>query len=196
MKIHDYINALPDVYRKDSESNNYKLLLLEQRLIEGLYKDIEDVQATMDIYSATGKTLDLYGAIYGQARGNATDEQYRYLIVQKVARNMVSSNYNGIVKAISVAFDVPVTEFQFRETENPCEVEVLNIPYSVLLNAGLTVEQMEGIIQGMLPIGVILAPLELAGTFEFSASADEYDENAGFGNVDQTIGGYFGYLAS
>lgn len=196
MRMADYINALPDAYKKHTESNNYKLLHMEERLVAGLRADIEAVHETLDIYKATGKTLDLYGAMYNKPRGTATDEQYRYLILQRIAQNMVTGDYNSIVNAIAVAFDVPPNSFQFRETENPCEVEVLNLPYGILLNAGMTVEQMQDTIQGLLPVGVMLAPLVLSGTFEFSASADEYDENAGFGNADQTIGGYFGYLAS
>ena len=128
MKITDYVNALPDSYQKHINSNNYKLLQLEQHFISSLNDDIVAVQETLDLYSATGKTLDLYGAIYGMSRGEATDEQYRYLISQKVAQNMVKGDYNSIVNALAVVFNVPVTSFQFRETENPCEVEVLNLP--------------------------------------------------------------------
>lgn len=196
MKITDYINALPDVYKKHEGSNNYKLLSLEQKLIADFEDDIQAVQDTLDIYNATGKTLDLYGAMYGVPRGKATDEQYRYLVTQKIAQNMVTGDYNSIVNAIAVAFNVPVTEFGFRDTGNPAEVECVNLPYSALLNAGMTVEQAREIISGLLPVGITLVLQELAGTFEFSASADEYDETAGFGNVDQTIGGYFGYLAN
>jgi hypothetical protein len=195
MAIIDYVKSLPDAYKKHSESNNYKLLLMEEQLVGGLKEDIEAVHNTLDIYSATGKTLDLYGAMLGAPRGSATDEQYRYLILQKVAQNMVTGDYNSIVNAISVAFDVPVTEFKFVETENPVEVECVNLPYGVILNAGITEDQVRKIISNLLPIGVKLEINAFAGTFEFSAVADEYDENAGFGNVDQTIGGYFGMLA-
>lgn len=195
MRISDYINALPDIYQKGENSNNYKLLLLEQELIADLYKDIEGVWETADLYSATGKTLDLYGEMYGQPRGKATDEQYRYLIAQKVAQNMVEGDYNSVVSSIAVAFDVPPTQFKFVESA-PAEVRCDNLPYEVLLKAGITVEQAIAIIQSLLPAGVTLAPLALAGTFEFGAAADEYDEGKGFGNIAQTVGGFFGYLAN
>lgn len=194
MLIADYINALPDSYKKTAESNNYKLLLLEERLVRGLRDDIEAVQATMDIQTATGATLDLYGTIYNQARGSLTDEQYRYVIMQRVARNMVDGSYNKIAESLAVAFNTSPTAFKLAETSNPAEVEILDLPYSVLQTAGLTASQMVQIIRGMLPVGVKLAPISLEGTFEFAASAEEYDENAGFGNIDQTIGGYFGFL--
>ena len=193
MKISDYVNLLPDSFKKNPESNNYKLLSLEERLVRDLRSDIEAVDATADIYTATGKTLDLYGQMYGKPRGTSTDEQYRYLILQSVAQTQVTGDYNSIVNAIAVAFGVPATEFRLVET-GACEVEISNLPFTILQNAGMTAEQMQDIIQGLLPVGVKLAPMNLEGTFEFG-SADDYDESKGFGNVAQTMGGYLGHLA-
>lgn len=196
MQIADYVNALPDAFRKDANSNNYKLLLMEQNGVQTLRNDIQAVQDTLDIYSATGKTLDLYGAIYGQKRGSMTDEQYRYIIMQKAAGCLVSSDANSIIQALAVVFQCDASEFGLSETENACEVEITNLPYSILQKIGLTPKQIYGVISGMLPSGIKLAPLELSGTFEFSASADEQSDTAGFADEAQTIGGYFGYLAS
>ena len=46
----------------------------------------------------------------------------------------------------------------------------------------------------LLPIGVGVSASNFNGTFEFADTATEYDENAGFGNIEQTIGGYMGLL--
>lgn len=194
MRVNEYVDKLPDSYKKASSSNNYKLLQLEQSLVQGLRDDIEAVNAVLDIYSATGATLDLYGAMYRQVRGGLTDEQYRYAILQKAAQCMTEVDYDSIVNSVSVAFDVPASDFVMQETDNPAEVEVLNLPYSILLKAGITKQQMTQIIKAMLPAGVSLASLSLEGSFQFSAYGDEYDESAGFGSIDQTIGGYFGML--
>lgn len=194
MQISEYINALPDAYRKGTESNNYKILRLEERLVSDLRMDIEAVEAALDIHNATGATLDLYGEAYSQPRGGMTDEQYRYIILQRVARNMAKGDYNSIVMALAVAFGVPTENVSFAETENPAEVEVRNMPYTVLQSAGITEKQLRGIILAILPAGVSLAPVMLEGTFEFSAYANEYDETAGFGDIEQNVGGYLGLL--
>ena len=196
MQILDYIHALPDSYEKGEKSNNYKLLSLEHRLVERFREDIDAVQETLDIYRATGKTLDNYGSIYGQARGSMTDEQYRYAITQKAARYLVDGSVNGVAEALAVAFGVSASLFGIRETENTCEVEITDLPFSVLQKAGLTVSQIHQIIAEMLPSGVKLAPLNFEGTFTFAATADEHDPLAGFGNIEQTTGGYFGYLST
>ena len=44
----------------------------------------------------------------------------------------------------------------------------------------------------LMPIGVTIENANFEGTFEFAETATEYDENAGFGNIEQTIGGYMG----
>ena len=195
MRITDYVNALPDAYKKHSESNNYKLLMMEHRSIGALADDIEAVESTLNIYDAIGKTLDLYGQMYSVPRGDATDEQYRYLITQKVAQNMVTGDYNSIVNAISVAFNVPVTSFSFREL-GQCEVEALNLPYGILIDADITVKQMRDIIQGLLPVGVTLKSLDLDGTFEFSDMEYEASTIKGFcQNEGDEEGGYFGILS-
>lgn len=197
MRITDYINALPDAYQKSPESNNYKLLLLEERLVGGFRDDMDALFDTLDIAKATGKTLDLYGEIYNQPRGGMTDEQYRYIILQRIGRNMAKGDYNSIVRALAVAFGVSTENVVFEETANPAEVEAKRLPYSILLNAGITANQLTQMIRAILPVGVGLASkLHLEGTFEFSASADEYDDQAGFGSIDQTIGGHLGYLVT
>lgn len=196
MQMRDYMLALPDSYQKGTQSNNYRLLSLEQKLVDDFRADIEAVQKTLDLYSATGKTLDLYGSIYGQARGSITDEQYRYIIAQKSARCLVDGTANSVIEALAVAFGVSPSLFAISETDNPCEVEVSDLPFSILQNAGMTASQIYQIIAELMPCGVKLLPLNLEGTFEFGASADERDPLAGFGNIAQTTGGYFGYLAT
>ena len=194
MLISNYINALPDAYKKEPENNTYKLLLLEQLFVNDLRDDLQALDDVLDIHNATGKTLDLYGDMYKQGRGSLSDEQYRYTILQRVTRNLAQGDYNSIVNALSVAFGVPATQIKFVDAENPAEVEMQNIPYSVLLDAGITAGQFQSILLNVLPAGVSLAPLNLEGTFEFGGTEMTYDEEKGMGNIEQTIGGYFGYL--
>lgn len=194
MRIEEYMESLPDVYDKGEDSNNYKLLQMERKLISDLEKDIEDVENTLDIRKAFGKTLDRYGEIYGQDRGELTDAQYRIVILQKAIRNSVGGDANSIILALASAFGVDASSFGLAETENVCEIRVTGLPYSILQNVGMTQDQVKKMIDDLTPIGVKSAPLELDGTFEFASSYGEYDEDAGFGNIDQTIGGYLGYL--
>lgn len=197
MLIDDYIRELPDVYAKGTDSNNYKILRLFMDGIQAIREDMRAVEEAADINNAFGKTLDFFGERVGKARGKATDEQYRMLIMQQAAANRTESDYNSVVSSLAAALGVDVKSFILRDTDNPAEVEIKNLPYSELLNAGITGEQAVGIIRGVLPAGVTLAPVNLEGTFEFCSCEDPdwHDPQKGFGDIEQTTGGFFGYLA-
>lgn len=45
-------------------------------------------------------------------------------------------------------------------------------------------------IESLLPICVTLEADNFEGTFEFADVDNEYDKAKGFGNIEQTIGGY------
>lgn len=196
MRISDYINELPDSYKKGTDSNNYKLLYLEERLVCSFRTDVEAVQETLDITKARGKTLDLYGAMYGQARGSLTDEQYRVAILQRVSRYLSGSDYNSTVNALASALGVSPTEIKLVEEFNPMKITVSELPYTILQNAGITSDQISQIIEALMPVGVPLGNLEVSGTFEFGTTNNEYDENKGFGGIGTAIGGYFGLVSN
>lgn len=197
MKITDYIDALPDAYKKTPDSNNYKLLLMEQILVQDFSDDTVAVGDTLNILKANGSTLDLYGKMYNQHRGKMNDEQYRYAILQKATRLLSGCDHESIVKALSAVFDVSPTSFTIKDADENCVVEIENLPFSVLQNIGISAEQAIQMIESMLAVGVRLSnKINFVGTFEFGTVDDEYDEQKGFGNVEQTIGGYFGYLSN
>lgn len=189
----DYIKNLPDAWNKETESNNYKLLSLEQALVETLSRDVAAVQNALDINRASGKTLDLYGDMVGVKRGLARDEQYRYLILATVAKQFCDGTDASVAEQLAVALGCDVSEFQTEEGNGT--VSFSRMPLESVLRAGLTTAQLNATVQALLPIGVKLETFELQGTFEFSASADEYDEAAGFADEAQTIGGKLGAMS-
>ena len=86
------VERLPDCYRKDEDSNNHKLLELERLATEELRLDIKTVLDSLDLNQANGNTLDLYGDMLGQRRGLLNDEQYRYMILARIGRNVVQGD--------------------------------------------------------------------------------------------------------
>lgn len=71
---------LPDCYRKDPESNNYKLLEIGHLAIDKLMNDISYTKNSKDLTKAYGATLEHFGNMIGQLRGSLDDNQYRYLL--------------------------------------------------------------------------------------------------------------------
>lgn len=191
------VERLPDCYRKDQESNNVKMLELGRLAAEQLRADIRAVLESLDLGHATGKTLDLYGDMLGQRRGLLNDEQYRYMLLSKIGRNTVQGDYNSIMNTLVLMFgsqmgDITLDDLEVEEEERPCVVRLTKFPVQILISAGFSSRQAVAMIESLLPICVTLAADNFEGTFEFAESAGVYDELAGFGNVEQTIGGYLG----
>ena len=184
---------LPDCYKKDKQSNNYKILEIERHAGEKLRNCLCEIENILDIENARGVVLDAYGERFGQPRGRATDEQYRVMIKSKIIRNLSNGSYLDVINAISVSFGCSVDDVVLTELKDePMTVTLEKVPLTAIVKAGFTTSQACQIVKSLLPVGVKLKSVLFDGTFEFSSVEDEYDELAGFADDAGTIGGYFG----
>ena len=186
---------LPDAYRKDRDSNNAKILEVEKRTLDQIRESISAIYESLDLNNAYGKTLDLFGEMVGQRRGKATDEQYRILIKSKMARNNANADYNSIIRAICITFDCDPGDITFTELDDPCKVTLDGLPISQLNKSNIDMATAVAIINALMPVGVFMESMSFAGTFEFSGAELERDPEKGFGNVEQTVGGYLGLVS-
>lgn len=191
------VKNLPDVYCKTDDSNNSKILQIEKHAMDKLREAIRATYESLDLDNATGATLDLYGDMVGQPRGKAIDSQYRLLIKTRIIRNLANGDYNGIVNLLSLIFGCSPTEIVLTELDEPCKVRMESMPIDILNATEINVDTAVQIIKELIPAGVMLESAEFTGTFEFSGGTElVYDADAGFADIDQTIGGYLGYMFS
>lgn len=186
---------LPDAYRKDPASNNAKILEIEKLSLDRLRETVNAIYESLDIDKAYGKTLDLYGEALGQLRGVATDEQYRVLLKNRIVRNFSNADHTSIVNAICVTFGCDPSEVLLTELDEPCKVALEGMPFAKINEANIDVKTAVQIVINLLPAGVYMEAVEFSGTFEFGGIEMVYDENAGFADAEQTIGGYFGLMS-
>lgn len=185
---------LPDCYKSDEQSNNFKILEIERIADNELRKCLNEIAEILDIENATGAVLNAYGERFGQPRGKATDEQYRVMIKSKVVRSLSNGSYKNIVDAICSTFGCDITDVCIVESETPMAVSLEKAPLASIVRAGFTTNQAYQIIKSLLPAGVDLEYMLFEGTFEFAETDTEYDETAGFAvsDDDQSIGGFLG----
>lgn len=189
------VKNLADAFYKAESSNNRKILEIEKSASDELRAGISAVLDSLDINKATGKTLDMYGEMIGQNRGVATDEQYRFMLRSRIVRNLTNGDHNSIVAALSMIFQCEPTDFRIVEGEKPLDVQFVGLPLTAINKAGLTVDSAMQIIKEIVPVGAQVSSFMFPGTFRFGTTAMEYDEAAGFANLEQTIGGYFGWAS-
>lgn len=188
---------LPDVYKKDSSSNNFKILEIERTANNELRSMLYEIENIFDIDNATGATLDMYGKRFGQARGKATDAQYKAMIKSKIIRGLCNGSYKNIVDAICYTFGCGIDDVRISESDKPMTVTLDKAPLGAIITAGFSASQAEQIVKNLLPVTVTLESVLLEGTFEFAETENEYDTSAGFGEtIDSEIGGYLGYTGS
>lgn len=191
----NHAKNLPDTYRKDVNSNNYKILETERDACEVLRKTLNEVYGILDIDNAIGETLDMYGERIGRPRGNTTDEQYIILLKAKIMRNLANGSYRGVCGAICATFGCDINALKFEDSDNPCSIKATVFPVQEINAAGFTASQALAIIKSLLPVCVTLEPIAIDGTFEFADAENVIDNNAGFTDVEGgTIGGTFGWI--
>ncbi len=192
LTVNSKTKKLPDCYNKEANSYNNKILTLDSELQFEFHNSLVEVYESLDLDKASGKTLDLYGTSVGQVRGSLTDEQYRILIMIKIARNTAGVDYNAIINILSVILNCNKSEISIVNAERPATVEIQSIPLHTLIKAGFTSGQVLKMLNMLLPVCVTIENADFSGTFEFGDNSTDYDVNKGFGNVEQNIGGYLG----
>ena len=175
----DLVKKLPDCYEKKAEGNNNKLLSLSKNLTDQFKKTLKDLEDSLDLNLAYGKTLDLYGTMYEQNRGGFEDTRYRYLILTKVARNMVGANYQSVLEHMAKMFNCNQEDIALDDIGN-CTVKLTKMPIEVLLGAGFTSKQAVVMTESLLPLTINLVADVFEGTFEFSAIDNDFSEESGF----------------
>lgn len=163
--IQNETKRLPDAYAKDTNSNNYKILQLLYLLNADTRADLQSIEHASDIANASGKTLDKFGEMYGQARNGANDEQYRFLIMYKISKMTTKSDCNSIINSLETLFN---TDGGIKITEGNLTAKVEGISIETIENTGFTNEQIKEMISDLMPVGVSLSGTTFAGTLKIT----------------------------
>ena len=164
--MNNNISKLPDAYNKLTGGNLYNLLQLALYTSSIAVEDFQDIDSSRDLSSAQGATLDYYGAMVGEPRNGATDTQYLTKIMNRMSLNVAGTDVNGVIKAIAQTLSVPASAISL--TEGNCNVQVNGLTIAIAENSGYSVEEINAMIEGLLPIGVGLLDTIYAGTLLIS----------------------------
>ena len=187
-----WVERLPDAYAKGEDSNNYRILNLQQQLFETVLEDIDMLEKVLDLGLAFGKVLDLYGELLGQKRCGLMDEQYRMILRNCLVKNRADGDWESVTQGIEAMFGTKTGEVVLEERAQPGVVWLKKCPYTTLLRIGLETRRVVELMETLLAVGVRLEADNFEGTFTFCGQENTYDSRLGFGDREGTIGGYFG----
>ena len=165
--VKQLVSLFTDHFRKDEESNTYKLMQLFSEELQLLEETNNRIIEWRNIDKAEGKQLDLIGQNVVQPRGTATDEVYRIMLKTKIARNLADGTLNGLITAIAYVLQVDKKEIKVTEMwdllNQPACIAVEAIPLDKINNAGLTANEFEDILRSLVSAGVKLLLMSSGG---------------------------------
>lgn len=189
----DPIYNLPDSYDKRAESNNSKILRLNKSTTDIIDNATDSVFGALNLNNASGRALDdIWSGRLNLERGSLTDEQYKIRLRTKMMQNIANGSFPDLIEALAYSLQCEKSDIHIVESDEPNKVIVKNIPLALLLQADFTTDQVLALINSLLSVNVTVGEYGFTGTFEFGFTENEYDEEKGFADISQTIGGYLG----
>lgn len=185
--VKEMMALFTDYFRKDQESNLYKLIKLFADELTLLKKTNELMLEWRDIDKARGKTLNLIGSNLNQPRGVANDEVYRILLKSKIARNLSDGTVDTIINVIATTLSANREEIKLVESWEGGDVSkpsirIMQLPLTTLISSGMNQLDFIRIVQKTVASGVQVEQIELEGTLKLS---DDY--------IDDVFGLSFAY---
>ncbi|MFD2867468.1 hypothetical protein ACFSY7_02990 [Kurthia populi] len=158
--VKQLVSLFTDHFRKDEESNTYKLMQLFSDELQLLEETNNRIIEWRSIDNAEGKVLDLIGQNVVQPRGTATDEVYRIMLKTKIARNLADGTLNGLITAIAYVLGVEKQQVKVVELwellNEPAAMAIEEIPLQTIYDANITTDQFEEILTSLVAGGVKL----------------------------------------
>lgn len=195
--LDNFINRLSDNYNKDPGGNVHKLMQLTTKAIQENEDGYFAIMNWRDVDQAEGKVLDRIGGNLEQDRGQLPDETYRVLIKAKAKRSLSDGSIDTLIDFLSFILQIPTTEVLIKELwpEGKHAALHVNVPAGAINKTGLSFAQFGRLINMVVVAGVRAEAL-FEGTFSFSSDYynSEVDDEKGFADDAQTIGGTFGYI--
>lgn len=184
------VKSFPDAYDKQPSSNLHKLMQLNYLISSDVKNIYAQIEQSRGIENAYGKTLDYYGEMVGQDRNGNDDEQYRTMILNRIAQKLSNGDCNSVINLISQTFNIDKSQIIINEGKT--SVSIAGVPYEGSIGMGLDVNQVKKMIKNILPVGVKLNYLDMQGTL-IMTTKDVEDSN-GLSDIAETIGGTLGWI--
>ena len=177
------VKKLPDCYEKTDNSNNDKLLKLNELICSDVKQDCIDVFNSLDLDNATGKTLEKLAETVNLKRGNYNDEQLRFAIKIQISKMHSKGDYNSSVELLCLSLGID--KIKIEDGVNSCEVEIAQIPYDVFEELGISSDKIVKMLKELMPIGVGVESANFDGTFEFEG--DTIDCGTSIRIIDEVL---------
>lgn len=183
---------LPTALRKDINSNNYKLLLVEKIIYDKILEIYRSIHSCLNIDNCTGKTLELWGERQQVLKGKLSYEQLLLAIKASVGQSFSDGTHGSVVSALAYILSCEKKAIKIKSGDEKNTVDIVDIPLKVAEQAKFTDKQIVELINVLLPAGVSVKQVVFSGTFELGETWGEQDAEKGLSDLERTVGGELG----
>jgi len=116
MSAERLIKLLSTAFRKDRDSNNYKLLKVLTEGFDEIEEQLEFIKQMHSLETAYGNSLDHIAALFNiRRRQNETDEELRYRIILERMKQLSCGTKQDIIDVLKF---IGLSEIQIKEPPN------------------------------------------------------------------------------
>lgn len=195
MAVDELIKLLSTAFRKDPDSNNYKLLKVIDSEFSTIEQTISDIKNAHFVDFATGKSLDYIASLFNIRRKlNESDEHFRTRIKLAFSKITNTATINDIKEIIAATLNTTTDRVVVKD-DYPAAIQ-LWLWLQDLNNAGLTLDELKELLKAIKPAGVGLSAFQ-QGTFTYRTAGETSDPSKGYNdlaNSNPDAGTYAGLL--
>lgn len=184
MAVDDLIKLLSTAYRKDPNSNNYKLLKILDSEFQNIERAINDLKDAHFVDFAEGKSLEYIASLFNIRRQqNETDDHFRVRIKLAFSKISNMASINDIKEIVAAALQTKTSRVKVKDRYDfePAFFE-LWIWLQDLNNAGLTLDDFQELIGVIKPAGVKVKAYQF-GTFTYRSIGEASDPTKGYNDL-------------
>lgn len=149
----DVLGSWPAYLNQEDDSNNQRILNIVSDILIQHKNNLLGISQQRLLSGCSGQSLTDLAADYGINRLDDDDDFLRFEVRFQMMKNRIGITTNDIKQLIATLLNVGVGTFDIVGTDNPEEIEVINVPFS--WNSGDKAEVKRQIlndaIQSMLP---------------------------------------------
>ena len=198
MAVDQLIKLLSTAFRKDSDSNIYRLLKVIDSEYSNIEQAINDVKNAHFVDFASGKSLDYLATLFGILRQvNESDEHFRARVKFAFSKISDMGTINDIKEIVATTLNTTTSRVVIKE--NP-DYEAAYFEIWLWLqdlnSAGLTVDEFQELVKAIKPAGVRVVTYQ-QGTFTYRSVSETSDPTKGYNDLSNSnpdAGTYAGLL--
>lgn len=132
--IYNWQQFIPkSVMPNDIGTDNYKFFSWLFDYTLKMYDNEKMIEEWKDVNNAQGKALDDMGKNYGEYRGEADDDFFRFMIKARILASRSKATADDIINVIAQSLNLDKTHIKLQSNRQYLNGQFTGIPYSISL---------------------------------------------------------------